>query len=447
MIYNSTGERNTATGQDAMHANTDGDDNTAAGNEALAANTDGVENTAMGSFALTVNTTGSGNTAIGEDALYSNTTGNSNTATGENALNSITTNSNNTADGFFALKATTGSSNTAMGSYSLYYNTTGNYNTAIGTNALYYNTTLSSLTAVGNSALTNVNGGNGGCTAIGASAGSNNTDGSYNTYVGYHAGNTVTYGNSNTIIGYGADVSSAGLSNATAIGNFAIADASNHIRIGNSSVTSIGGQVGWTNFSDERIKSNIKENVPGLAFINLLKPVTYNFNIDKEQQLLQKKDSVEWKEKYDIQKIQFTGFLAQDVVAAAKRINYDFSGVDAPENDNAIYGLRYSDFVVPLVKAVQELSKKNDSLNLKVSQIENLKIENENLEQRITKLEALMNVADQSTVNDQQSTVISSAFLLQNIPNPFSNTTSINNNLPKQYSSAKILLLIKMATF
>ena len=41
-------------------------------------------------------------------------------------------------------------------------------------------------------------------------------------------------------------------------------------------------------------------------------------------------------------------------------MNYDFSGVDAAKNDKDLYGLRYAEFVVPLVKAVQELSKMND---------------------------------------------------------------------------------------
>ena len=47
----------------------------------------------------------------------------------------------------------------------------------------------------------------------------------------------------------------------------------------------------------------------------------------------------------------YTGFVAQDVEAAAKKINYDFSGVD---KTGKIMGLRYSEFVVPLVKAMQE---------------------------------------------------------------------------------------------
>ena len=49
-----------------------------------------------------------------------------------------------------------------------------------------------------------------------------------------------------------------------------------------------------------------------------------------------------------------SGFVAQDVEKAAKKVGYSFSGVDAPKNDNDIYGLRYSEFVVPLVKGMQE---------------------------------------------------------------------------------------------
>ena len=59
----------------------------------------------------------------------------------------------------------------------------------------------------------------------------------------------------------------------------------------------------------------------------------------------------------------YTGFVAQDVEKAARELNYDFSGVDAAKNDKDLYGLRYSEFVVPLVKAVQELSAKNDEKN------------------------------------------------------------------------------------
>ncbi len=77
-------------------------------------------------------------------------------------------------------------------------------------------------------------------------------------------------------------------------------------------------------------------------------------------------------------KVLHTGFVAQDVEAVAKKLNYDFDGVDAPKNEKDPYGIRYAEFVVPLVKAVQELV-----------QISTKKIKN--LQQTIQKLKSLKN--------------------------------------------------------
>lgn len=49
-----------------------------------------------------------------------------------------------------------------------------------------------------------------------------------------------------------------------------------------------------------------------------------------------------------------TGFIAQEVEAAAKEAGYNFSGVTAPKNSTDLYGVSYSQFVVPLVKGMQE---------------------------------------------------------------------------------------------
>jgi uncharacterized protein YceH (UPF0502 family) len=71
--------------------------------------------------------------------------------------------------------------------------------------------------------------------------------------------------------------------------------------------------------------------------------------------------AIEAKAKANKEKQVYSGFIAQDVEKAARSVGYDFSGVDAPENDRNPYGLRYSEFVVPLVKAVQELSEQAEA--------------------------------------------------------------------------------------
>jgi hypothetical protein len=133
---------NVALGTEALASNTTGSANTATGQAALLSNTTGSSNTAMGQAALFSNTTGSFNTAVGQEALFSNTTGLRNTATGMYALRDNTTGLQNTATGHNALRSnTTGSSNTAMGRLALFFNTTGSSNTAVGMNALRYTTT------------------------------------------------------------------------------------------------------------------------------------------------------------------------------------------------------------------------------------------------------------------------------------------------------------------
>jgi len=62
--------------------------------------------------------------------------------------------------------------------------------------------------------------------------------------------------------------------------------------------------------------------------------------------------------------------VAQDVERAAKELGYDFCGVDAPKNANDVYSLRYADFVVPLVKAVQEQQLIIDTQNKKIDQLQ-----------------------------------------------------------------------------
>jgi trimeric autotransporter adhesin len=324
------------------------------------------------------------------------TTGTSNTATGHNSMFNNTTGANNTANGYAAA----------------YTNTAGNYNTAIGSQALYSNSIGWDNTAVGFRALYA-------------------TVGDFNTAVGFEAG---LYGSvKGTFVGKGAYCYPGGLINATAIGYGAVTNYNNSVRIGNYEVTSIGGQVNWTAFSDGRFKKNIKDDVPGLEFITQLKPVTYNLDLQglentyaphiREEKLKPTAEETALREANA--KIKYTGFVAQEVEETAKKLGYDFSGIDKPKTKEGFYGLRYSDFVVPLVKAVQQL----DADNKKLSEENRLvKEELAELRQMILELKQWNNSSNALKANLEGS-----------IPNPASGTALIRYYVPQNSSSANIV--------
>lgn len=399
--------------------------NTSAGVDALISNTTGTFNTAYGYQALRSNTTGSDNTATGVGALYANTSGNYNTAYGVHALRANTTGAQNTGIGVGALLSnTTGSQNTATGTNALQSNSTGFFNTAGGNNTLFQNTTGFNNTAYGYNALRS------------------NITGINNVAVGYNTSSAINPLNGTFV---GAEATASGnFINATALGYGAIANGSNQVRVGNTAVSSIGGQVGWTNFSDGRYKKNMKEDVPGLEFITKLRPITYTLDIkgidDKfkstmpkevgnDNQGLQSAEkraalAEEQKAKEEKSKIKYTGFVAQEVEAIAKKMNYDFSGVDVPNNKEGFYGLRYSDFVVPLVKSVQELDAENKQLKVRLNE----------LEEMVHKLVSDKGAVSNSTVN------LRAAYLEANQPNPFTTSTIIKYHVPQSSGTAQIVI-------
>ena len=250
-----------------------------------------------GKFAGNLTLTGIANTASGEEALYANTTGSYNTACGYSTLRANTEGEFNTANGVDALSFnTTGTDNMASGYSALYLSTTGDGNSASGGYALYANTT-----------------------------------GSYNTASGYSAGSTNTTGSYNTFVGYNSDASSSNLQNATAIGYDAIVTASNRVRIGNDSVSWIGGHAAWSNTSDMREKKDIRGILLGLDFITALRPVEFR--------MLNGNDRLD------------CGFIAQDIEALLGE-DYNILGVGG--DSERTLSLRYTDFIAPMIKAMQE---------------------------------------------------------------------------------------------
>ncbi|MBK9629278.1 MAG: tail fiber domain-containing protein [Flavobacteriales bacterium] len=195
-------------------------------------------------------------------------------------------------------------SNVGVGVYTLSFNSTGDFNTAMGSHSLFYITT-----------------------------------GNYNSGLGEYAGPAA---------GNGAFI------NTTAIGYNSTPSASNRITLGTVANNNLTGGYGtWQNLSDARFKRNVSENVPGLAFITRLRPVTYTMDaegVDRFLGIAQRMDTIpdgEAREQYrarlhEVSNATLTGFLAQEVEQAAKEVGYVFDGVHHPvdEHDHYTFGLR-----------------------------------------------------------------------------------------------------------
>ena len=234
-------------------------------------------------------------------------------------------------------------------------NTTGDKNVAVGHLALARNTTGYQNTVVG------------------YEAGSNATNSAVMldkprvTAIGYQAGKSNKGGN-NTFLGHSAnkDASTSQGSNATAIGYQASVAGSNAIQLGNSNVTKLtvaGGDAdiyanGLITPSDERLKKLIKPLVSyGLSFINKLNPVTWSWRSD---------DSMD------------AGFIAQEVQELSKGSNDPYGLVrtfNNPYTEQETLAVDYGKLVVPLVKAVQELSDEIERLKSEIKDLES-KLEN-----------------------------------------------------------------------
>jgi len=129
------------------------DTNLVFGVGSFASNTTGYRNIAIGIDALAVNTTGKENTAIGHFSLTSNVDGNDNVAFGGYALCTNISGLRQTAIGSGALHHSNTSDNTAVGCSAGSSITTGTYNTLIGNNAATDTATDSNSIVIGGNAV------------------------------------------------------------------------------------------------------------------------------------------------------------------------------------------------------------------------------------------------------------------------------------------------------
>ena len=410
----STAAGNTAFGFGALDAITTGDDNTAIGENALSANNTASNNVAVGKNAGLALTSGDTNTAVGANALRTCTVGDRNVAIGTNAFYDLEPSSNanmeNVAIGFSAGRlTTTGDYNTFLGAQTGYSVTTGSNNTligryaganfdteshniAIGRNALSgaslaggeYNVALGNyagdaLTSsdhnviIGYQTGTDMTGGGtveGQNTLVGNYAGANLTNGYQNVHLGMQAGagegdgvgTDPTTGYRSILIGCFSNQTDASHSHAIVMG-YAIAGEGDRFTFGKPSNTvqnTFTSNANWTRSSDERLKTNVADvNWKALDFINELRPITFNWKNSKD--VPEEMEEYNTEENYMDTTTVIDGLLAQEVKTAMDKHSMDnFSGWDTKGTGTQV--LSKEAFVLPLIKAVQELSAKVKAL-------------------------------------------------------------------------------------
>jgi hypothetical protein len=278
-----------------------------------------------------------------------------------------------------ALKTmTTGSSGVAVGWKAGYYMTVGK-TVAVGSEAYYSGTSTDDSVFIGNQAGYNVTTGYTNV-IIGDRAGDTSlTTGYSNVIIGYKAGRS-TNGFANTFVGSGSGTSTTGAYN-TCIGNGAnMANANNGgIAIGyaaapgaagtyatlayggNKSWISLGA-TGWSGSSDERLKENIRPSQAGLAFINDLKPVNFDWRKKKDIDPELETHVEDLEERYERDNpIGKIGFIAQDVKAALDK-HPDVISHLWEEQEDGTQALTPNELIPMLVKAVQELSEEVEKL-------------------------------------------------------------------------------------
>lgn len=105
-----------------------------------------------------------------------------------------------------------------------------------------------------------------------------------------------------------------------------------------------------------------------------MRPVIYNFQTEKYDAFIKGEENKDLKPVSSIdytesENIRHSGFIAQEVVKAAGETGYEFDGIVVPKNNKETYGLAYSQFVVPLVKAVQEQQVQIEALKKQIAEL------------------------------------------------------------------------------
>ena len=216
-------------------------------------------------------------------------------------------------------------------------------------------------------------------TVIGAGAGNGLTSGVENVMIGDLAGTRgtdVSTGGSNILLGHDTGTHDAGGTAQIVIGGDfqGTGDYQAHLGFGsNVAVLSIdGSDTSWSASSDERLKENVTTSTAGLSFLNDLRPVTFNWKKKKD---VPSDMTTYYEEGSDDPCMGFGkthhGFIAQEVKTVLDNHTEVKNGQHIWQQDaDGTQRVAPSALVPMLVKALQELSTKNDALEARIATLE-----------------------------------------------------------------------------
>jgi len=245
---------------------------------------------------------------------------------------------------------------TDPGAGNLSVNGTVGIGTANQSNLLGIRSTTANLRAI---SLYNANGNTGDYLAIGCQTDYNNT----------YSGSEIRFYNELPALGRGGLGFATGTSTQTtrvyisqAGDMYPYVDNSYSLGVSSARWTAVWAANGTIQTSDANTKTDIVDSPLGLNFIASLRPVAYKFKIGK--------NIVEERKHEDdpivitpvAGKRQHFGLIAQEVKSSLPN-NIDFGGwIQTDTSDeNSEQGLRYDEFISPMIKAIQELKQQFDA--------------------------------------------------------------------------------------
>jgi len=259
-------------------------------------------------------------------------------------------------------------------------------NVAIGNNVMEHTTRLVKSIAIGSSCVTNtpkvklstIIGRNVGydnlkevdsSTIIGMGAVSGSTISSkWEVIIGQSAGVGIRNSDRNTIIGYRAGetmvdgTTGVDVSDTVILGTSASCSGSHQVQLGGVNTTPYAYAELQVR-SDARDKTDIRDTILGLDFINALRPVDFRWNV---RECYKDRDN---SSREHIGTRYHHGLIAQDIEKLIKETGVDFGGYQ----DHTINGgcdvksLGYGELIAPMIKAIQELTARVHELEAQLN--------------------------------------------------------------------------------